>query len=57
MVPDHEFLYELESDPSTDLIQHQFLYNEKHISLCYGLGMAMVHPDFPFQPIREKEGH
>ena len=30
---------------------HQFLYNKKDIKLrlCYGLGMDMVHPDFPFQ--------
>ena len=36
-------------------ITHQFLYNKKEISLCYGLGMDMVHQDFPFLSIREKE--
>ena len=28
---------------------------KKDISLCYGLGMDMVHRDFPFQSIREGE--
>ena len=32
-----------------------FFIIKKAISLCYGLGMDMVHPDFPFQSIREKE--
>ena len=34
---------------------HQFLYNKKNTSLCYGLGMDMVHQDFSFQSIREKK--
>ena len=32
-----------------------FFIIKKDISLCYGLGMDMVHQDFPFQSIREKE--
>jgi hypothetical protein len=28
---------------------------KKEIGLCYGLGLALVHQDFPFQSIREKE--
>ena len=32
-----------------------FFTIKKDISLCYGLGMDMVHQDFPFQSIREKE--
>ena len=32
-----------------------FFIIKKDISLCYGLGMDMVHPDFLFQSIREKE--
>ena len=36
--------------------QHtSFFIVKKDISLCYGLGMDMVHQDFPFQSIREKE--
>ena len=44
----------IQSD-SIRLEPHQFLYNKKDISLCYGLGVDMVHQDFPFQSIREKE--
>ena len=32
-----------------------FVIIKKDISLCYGLGMDMVHQDFTFQSIREKE--
>ena len=32
-----------------------FFIVKKEISLCYGLGLALVHQDFPFQSIREKE--
>ena len=32
-----------------------FFIIKEDISLCYGLGMDMVHQDFPFQSIREKE--
>ena len=32
-----------------------FFMIKKDISLCYDLGMDMVHQDFPFQSIREKE--
>ena len=32
-----------------------FVIIKEDISLCYGSGMDMVHPDFPFQSIREKE--
>ena len=36
-------------------IHTSFFIIKKDISLCYGLGMNMVHQDFPFQSIREKE--
>ena len=38
---------------------HSFFIIKKRlvlqISLCCGLGLALVHQDFPFQSIREKE--
>ena len=37
------------------LAHTSFFIIKKDISLCYGLGMDMVHQDFPFQSIREKE--
>ena len=37
-------------------VQHtSFFIIKKDNSLCYGLGMDMVHQNFPFQSIREKE--
>ena len=32
-----------------------FFITKKEVSLCYGLGLDLVHQDFPFQSIREKE--
>ena len=32
-----------------------FFIVKKEISLCYGLGLALVHQDSPFQSIREKD--
>ena len=37
------------------LFHTSFFIIKKDNSLCYGLGMDMVHQDFPFQSIREKE--
>ena len=57
-VPAHELEVALiDSDLSEDqlFIHTSFFIIKKDISLCYGLGMDMVHQDFPFQSIREKE--
>ena len=39
---------------SRALVHTSFFIIKEDISLCYGLGMDMVHPDLPFQSIREK---
>ena len=37
------------------IVHTSFFIIKKGISLCYGLGLDLVHQDFPFQSIREKE--
>ena len=45
----------MQNERKRDYINHtSFFIMKELISLCYGLGMDMVDPDFPFQSIREK---
>ena len=54
----HRGFLEAMAKPERAALGHghtSFFIVKKEISLCYGLGLALVHQDFPFQSIREKE--